>query len=213
MKQRSSYNWKTKSGSWDALKTELISFNGDYPVLRCYSNEHKAVAICNDYKKINKDSIVSMFVDDYILERFWNNPVKYIEIFKTANCVMSPDYSLLIGMPKPMQMWNVYRNRLVGYVWQNAGINVIPTISWSDKDSFEYCFNGIEIGSIVAVSNTGCRNEEQKMYFDEGFKKMIDVKKPKKVLMQCGKKWETHYENENIIFLDSFWDNKRKNIA
>jgi hypothetical protein len=129
-----------------------------------------------------------------------------------AKYVLSPDFSLLIGMPKPMQEWNVYRNRLVGYVWQCEGIKVIPTISWSDKSSFQFCFNGIEKNSVVAISNTGCRNDEQKKYFDEGFGEMIKRIEPRKIIFQCNKKYRSFYNDENIIFIESFWDNKRKQL-
>lgn len=27
-----------------------------------------------------------------------------------------------------------------------------PTVSWGDENSFEFCFDGIEEGSVVAVS-------------------------------------------------------------
>jgi hypothetical protein len=213
MKQRSSDNWKTKSGGWDALNTELIDFYLDYPVLSSILQVVDVqVVMCNNYKYITEQSLISTFVDDYILERFWNNPKKYIEYFKEAKYVMSPDYSLLLGMPKPMQMWNIYRNRLVGYIWQSAGINVIPTISWSDQSSFEYCFKGVEIGSVVAVSNIGCTNEDYKIFFDEGFNEMINIIKPEKILFQCNKKYKEHYKDERIIFIDSFWDNKRKQL-
>ena len=111
-----------------------------------------------------------------------------------------------------MQEWNVYRNRLVGYVWQCEGIKVIPTISWSDKSSFQFCFNGIEKNSVVAISNTGCRNDEQKKYFDEGFGEMIKRIEPRKIIFQCNKKYRSFYNDENIIFIESFWDNKRKQL-
>ena len=213
MKQRSSHNWKTKSGGWDSLNTELIDFYLDYPVLSSMLQVYSfQLVICNNYNAITEQSLISTFVDDYILERYWNAPKKYIEYFKKAKYVMSPDYSLLLGMPKPMQMWNVYRNRLVGHVWQSAGINVIPTISWSDKNSFEYCFNGIGIGSIVAVSNIGCVNEEKKYYFDAGFEELKNRINPTKILFQCNKKYKEHYKDERIIFVDSFWDNKRKQL-
>ena len=34
----------------------------------------------------------------------------------------------------------------------NKGIWVIPTISWGLENTFDFCFNGIEKGSTVAVS-------------------------------------------------------------
>lgn len=213
MIQRSSHNWQTRSGVFDSLNTRYLTFSENYPILSSIFNiDEFDVVMCNNYKKIGKNSLVSSFLDDYILERYWNDPTRYISIFMTAKYVMSPDYSLLVGMPKPMQEWNVYRNRLVGYVWQSEGIKVIPAVSWSDYKSFDFCFNGIEKGSAVAVSNTGCRNDENKKYFDAGFNEMIKRIEPSRIIFQCNKKYKEHYKNENIIFIDSFWDNKRKQL-
>ena len=211
MKQRSSHNWKTKSGGWDSLNTKLIDFSQDYPILSSIvSVADFQLVICNNYKALTNKSLVSMFVDDYILERFWNNPTKYINYFKNAQYVMSPDFTIYVDMPNPMQMWNVYRNRLVGYVWQCSGINVIPTISWGDANTFDFCFEGVEYGSIVAVSNIGCRNDEHKRYFDNGFVEMQKRINPKQIVFLCNKKYRKLYQQENIVFIDSFWDLKRK---
>lgn len=211
MKQRSSHNWKTKSGGWDTLNTALINFTEDYPILSSmlYVFDYQLV-VCNNYKSITSKSMVSMFVDDYILERYWNDPTKYINYFKNVKYLMSPDFTIYVDMPQPMQMWNVYRNRLVGYVWQSAGINVIPTISWGDVNTFDFCFEGVEYGSIVAISNIGCRNEEHKRYFDNGFVEMQKRINPKQIVFLCNKKYKKDYHQENIVFIDSFWDLKRK---
>lgn len=173
MRQRSSDRWNFKAGTWDALKTELIDFEGDYPEI----GQSDVVAFsysctANDYKRYGESSLVSMFVDDYILERFWNNPKKYIPKLSRVAAAMSPDFSLFLDMPTPMQMWNVYRNRLVGRVWENAGARVVPCVSWSDDRSFDFCFKGVRVGSVVAVSNTGCKTNYQKAYFDAGFAEM-----------------------------------------
>ena len=213
MRQRSSNNWKFKSGSWDALNTDLISFDEDYPSLGSFSEvQDFDVSICNDYKSITERSLISTFVDDYILERYWNNPNKYIGYYRQAKYILSPDFSILVDMPKPMQMWNVYRNRFVGYIWQSAGLNVIPTISWGCEKSFDFCFEGVKEGSIVAVSNIGCITQGSKEYFDAGFEKMKEVIKPKQIIFQCNKKYKEHYKNEMIIFVDSYWDKKRKQL-
>jgi hypothetical protein len=213
MIQRSSHNWQTRSGVFDALNTRFLTFTEDYPVLSSIFNiDDFEVTMCNNYKKIGQNSLVSSFLDDYILERYWNDPIRYLSVFKGAKYVLSPDFSLLIGMPIPMQQWNVYRNRLVGYVWQSEGIKVIPTVSWSDYKSFDFCFNGIDKGSVVAISNTGCRNDEQKKYFDDGFNELIKKIQPSKIIFQCNKKYRHFYNEENIIIIESFWDNKRKQL-
>lgn len=212
MKTRSSANWNTLEGTIDSLNINYIDFDGDYPEIgNNYEVKDFKVAIANNYKKINEKSLVSMFIDDYLLERFWKSPLRYAEMFGIAKYVMSPDYSLLIGMPTAMQQWNVYRNRMMGYIWQSRGIKVIPTISWSDYSSFEYCFKGIKEESVVAISNTGCRKEEQKKYFDDGLNEIIRQIKPSKIVFQCNKRFRDSYKSNNFVFLESYWDKKRAN--
>jgi len=212
MQTRSSDNWNSAGGSLDSLNIRFIDFEGDYPEIGDqYDVKNYQVSIANNYKTINEESLVSMFIDDYLLDRFWNSPIKYLDIFKKAKYVMSPDFSLLVGMPTPMQKWNVYRNRLVAHVWQQNGIKIIPTISWSDYSSFEFCFNGIKDGSVVAISNTGCRREEHKKYFDDGLNELIERIKPLKILFQCNKRYRESYKSDIFIFLDSYWDKKRNN--
>lgn len=186
----------------------------DYPVLNCdHLPDFFDYVPCNDYKKHSRFSIVGMFVEDYYLERFWNRPTYYAKKFSDTAAVMSPDYSLLIGMPDPLLRYNVYRNRFVGAIWQREGLNVIPTVSWSDVASFEFCFKGIEVGSIVAVSNTGCKTLEQKKFFDAGFNEMKKRIRPQKIIFQCSHRLRADYSDNNIIFLDSFFDRKRKTWA
>jgi len=211
MEIRSYKNWQSKSGGWDTLNLKYIDFDCPYPVLSSiFDINDYQIVMCNNYKSISVNSMISMFIDDYVLERYWNNPLKYIPYFKKAKYIMSPDFSLLIDMPLPLQMYNVYRNRLIGYLWQKKGLNIIPTISWSNIKSFDFCFKGVKKNSNVCISNIGCRNEINKYFFDLGFNEMKKRLKPKNIIFQCNKKYKEFYTDENIIFIDSFWDNKRK---
>lgn len=212
---KSRKNWSSLPGGWDALHLEHLYFEGDYPEI--YSDvipikSCKLVAI-HDNNAIKENCFVHSFVNDYLQERFWNCPGRYVEKFKKCAAVMSPDFSLLLNMPKPLQTYNVYRNRYVGFMWQIAGVKIIPTVTWSDKDSFEFCFNGIGYNSVVAVSNIGCKTEQQKKYFDAGYNEMIDRINPKKIIFMCVKKLIHEYENERVIFIDSHFDKKRKQWA
>lgn len=87
---------------------------------------------------------VHMYVDDYQFERLWNTPEKYIDKLKEFECVFTPDFSLYMDMPLAMKIWNVYRSRLLGQYWQSQGIKVIPTISWAEPETYNFCFDGIE---------------------------------------------------------------------
>ena len=55
------------------------------------------------------------------------------------------------------------------------GINVIPTICWSDQKSFEWCFDGEPTQSVVAVSSVGTQNnKEKKQCFLDGYHEMVE---------------------------------------
>ena len=108
-----------------------------------------------------KDVGIHFYLDDYQFERIWNNPSEYIEILGEYKCILSPDFSLYMDMPLSMKIWNVYRSRLIGQYYQSCGIKVIPTISWAEESTFEFCFDGIPKGSIVSVSTIGVKRNEE----------------------------------------------------
>ena len=126
---------------------------------------------------------VNFYLEDPQFERVWNSPNRYIEVLKSFKCVLSPDYSLYINFPKAIQIYNHYRKHWLGAYWQDNGLTVIPTIAWSDKSSFEWCFDGEPEGGIVSVSNVGCmNNKETRKNFMDGYNEMLTILQPKKVL-------------------------------
>ena len=71
----------------------------------------------------------------------------------------------------------------MGAYLQENGVNVIPTISWSTPDSFEWCFDGEPIGGVVAVSSVGAANSKvKKALFLAGYNEMMDRLQPEVVL-------------------------------
>ena len=102
---------------------------------------------------------VHMFVDDYKFERLWNQPERYINSLKQFDCVFTPDFSLYMDMPIAMKIWNTDRSRLLGQNWQKKGSKVITIVSWAELQTFEFCFDGIEEESIVAISTVGVKQD------------------------------------------------------
>ena len=105
--------------------------------------------------KENKNKVVHFFEYDYRFKRVYEDPPGMVNRLKQYRAVLSPDFSLYQDMPRVLQKVSVFKNRWCGAYYQRLGIKVIPTISWSDEKSFEYCFKGVEEGSIVAVSTVG----------------------------------------------------------
>lgn len=135
----------------------------------------------------NKRAGIHCFVDDYQFERLWNNPDAYIETIAGYECFLSPDFSLYLDMPMAMKVWNIYRSRLIGQYYQDHGIEVIPTVSWAEPETFTFCFDGIEEGATVAVSTIGVkRNEYAQKAWQQGMDEMIRIVKPANILLYGG---------------------------
>ena len=64
---------------------------------------------------------------------------------------------------------------------------MISTVRWGDLTSFNFCFDGIEKGGIVAVSTIGVK--KQKSHFMLGYNEMLSRIKPSKIIC-CGKPFE-----------------------
>lgn len=130
---------------------------------------------------------VHFYIDDYQFERIWNDPDKYIEKLLPFDCALSPDFSLYMDMPMAMKIWNVYRSRLIGQIMQDNGIKVIPTISWAEKETFEFCFDGIRKNAIVSISTVGVKNSPEAMkIFKDGCDEMIKRLHPKTIILYGG---------------------------
>ena len=75
---------------------------------------------------------VHFFLDDCQFNRLWNQPNRYLPILQQFRYVMTPDFSMYTDFPKAMQIYNHYRKHWIGAYLQENGIDVIPTIGWSD---------------------------------------------------------------------------------
>ena len=152
----------------------------------------------------NRNGTAHFFLDDYRFERCWRKPDSQIEELKKYDGVLSPDFSMYTNYPQAMQIWQVYRNRWCACYWQSLGIKVIPTISWSDEQSFKYCFLGVQKGSTVAIGTVGVLNDEYaKTLFMQGFKEMLKQLEPKEILIY-GNKLSELEGYENIRWFDPY---------
>lgn len=147
-----------------------------------------------------KNTGVHFFLDDYQFERLWKEPSRYVNVLNNFDCILSPDFSLYLDMPRPLQIYNTYRNRLLGRYYQEKGLKVIPTISWGDKKTFNFCFKGIPSGSVVAISTIGVRKEKETFKIWEiGKNEMIKQIKPSVILIYGG------YINTDTQGIKTIW--------
>lgn len=158
--------------------------------------------------KNRQDKGVHFFLDDYQFLRLWNNPTAYLEMLGEFRCVMAPDFSLYADFPTAIQIYNHYRKHWLGALWESKGIEVIPTICWSDESSFEWCFDGEPVGSTVAVSSIGTQNNRQvKQMFLQGYNEMIRRLKPSTIIFYGNVPDECH---GNIVRVKAFQEKFKK---
>ncbi len=160
-----------------------------------------------DKVKTGKDEhygrIVHFFLYDYEFEDIWTKPDKYINILKQYRAVLTPDFSMYTDMNPTIQLYNTFRNRWVGAYLKEKGIKVIPTVSWGLENTFDFCFNGIEKGSVVAIStymvSEHGNRQDQKEFFMKGYNEMLRRIEPELII--C---YNTPFPEMigNILFVD-----------
>lgn len=164
----------------DKYDAQAVAGKYDMPTLKAC--DHVPTDIVSFNYVMNTDAFekgVHFFIDDYQFERIWNDPDKYMYRLGLFDCVFTPDFSLYLDMPIAMQIWNVYRSRLLGQTWQKQGFKVIPTLSWSDERSYDFCFDGLPETGTFAVSTVGVmRDAEAKRIWTEGMTEALKRVKP-----------------------------------
>ena len=163
--------------------------------------ENIMLVACSDTRandnETNKKKGVHFFVDDYRFSGIYNNPDRTLERYSQYAFLLTPDFSTYSDMDLWRQLESVAKNRWVGAYWQSKGLRVIPTVSWGLAQSFEFCFDGVEQNSIVAIGMIGCK--QNKLHFLRGSNAMLERIAPSQIIC-FGKPFE---EMEgNIIPVD-----------
>ena len=137
------------------------------------------VLSCKDYQQW-----VHFYEDDFLFERIWNNPHKYLEILKRFEGVILPDFSLYRDMPLAMQLWNIYRSRAIGNWFQHNGITVIPNIRYGGCRTYRICCDGIEPGGVIALGSHGImKHLSDRTVFLNGIDTVVESLQPTTIII------------------------------
>lgn len=174
------------------IPTSLVSFN--------------AALTAKDHNQC-----VHFFIDDYQFERIWNLPDRYVECLRQFQCVIAPDFSQYTDMPYPQRMWNNYRGKFIGAWLQSQGVTVIPNVTWSLPDSYDYCFDGIPQQSVIAINSTGAaRYGLTRFLWLKGYREALSRLRPLAVIrygtMIPGEDTSVsiYFNNERVLNLRSY---------
>lgn len=148
----------------------------DFPEVSCYLSKYPDyICLYDERRNYFKTpfTAVGFFVDDYKFDSL--NGIYYAlstknekllselkQRFERCRYVITPDYSTYSDMPLFQQIWNIARSRIV-FIWLllECGVTAIPMAGWGSKETLDFCFDGIEKGSTVAISLKGAMNNRE----------------------------------------------------
>lgn len=147
----------------------------------------------------NKHKTIHFFTYDWLFEGVYEKPEVALEKLDQYYALLTPEFSTYKNMPLARQIDSVFKNRWCGAYWQKQGMKVIPTISWGSIPCMEFCFDGVEKGSVVAVSTY--TREDNKEGFMLSYNKMMEIIKPSAIV--C---YGTPFKEMkgNILVIDPF---------
>ena len=90
--------------------------------------------------EINRREGIHFLINDYRSEGICRNPERSLARLSQYRFLLTPDYSTYADMNYWRQWKSVAHSRWVGAYWQDQGQVVVSTISWSTRESFEFCF-------------------------------------------------------------------------
>ena len=196
----------------ELMQFECNSFYGIPELNATQTTGDKFIRFC-DWKECEnpEEYIAHFYYDDYKFMSAWREPNRFLERLLKFKAVISPDFSLYTDFPRALQILSCYRRNWCGAYWAYMGVDIIPDVVWGDKDSYEYCFDGLPKRSTVAVSSVGVKrnkefNGEEDEMFKIGFDEMMNRLEPTTVL---------YYGDMidglegNIIRIPSFYEQKR----
>ena len=180
----------------------IANYNGNIPA--------KLQAFNKAITQKQYENTVHFYLNDKEFTRILTYPEKYLEILKNFKSVISPDFSQYIDMPSPMRFYHCFLNRAFAAYWNNNGINVIPNVTWSTPDSYDYSFTGIEKNGIIAINCTGVKKAGCSKYlWLQGYKEAVKRLEPRHII-RYGEKMpgeyeeiSTYFENENYKLLNN----------
>lgn len=128
----------------------------------------------------NKNKTIHFFTYDWHFDAVYDKPEAAMEKLDQYYALLTPEFSLYWDMPKALQIYSTFKNRWCGAYWQKMGKLVIPSVCCAGEESYDFCFDGIEEGSVVAISTF--RRERYKTEIMKSYNKLLEVIKPSAII-------------------------------
>lgn len=218
---RTSENWSEKPGKFDVLNLRVRFPSSNLyglPDLQPTDFVPTSLAAWNMPRHREHagqtGGALHFYLDDYRFETLWSSPERLLPRVLAVGASLTPDFSVWRDIPRASQIWNTYRSRWCGALWQACGVEVIPTVGWGAPDTYDFCFDGIPEDSIVSVSDVGMKaNEIDKELFRLGMRELVARTRPKLILAYGRLRFCDSLDLPDVREYPTYWDRRRKKIS
>lgn len=96
-------------------------------------------------------TLLCFYTSDSRFENWWADPAKYTTKMLNAGvaAAVTHDFSMFAGYPRVLHLFNAYRAKWLARYMQEAGIKVIPNITFCDEESLVMSMIGLPRGLPV----------------------------------------------------------------
>lgn len=198
------------------MKGMMFTSDLHFPQMAAFTESTDFVCIpyTERNKHIGKNEALHFFLDDYkFRDAVWCSLDATTYSICKYDYVFTPDLSLWKDVPTEFyNQQNIFRTRFIGAYWQQCGLKVIPTASWGNLNSFSYCFNGLPMNSVIAVSGTG--NMKSADAFNKwcyGLRRLEEAKNPI-LIMVYGQEVEVQGLQTPLQFIPDYISTKLRKL-
>ena len=190
MEKQSEYEIEKENKKQQLVRNEFLYQNNssgkyEFPIIKKQNidvDKIELLSYVNTKKNDddNRNKTIHFFTYDWNFEAVYEKPEQSLEKLDQYYALLTPEFSTYKDMPLARQIDSIFKNRWCGAFWQKQGMLVIPTISWGSYDCFDFFCDGVEEGSVVAVSTY--TREDNKKGFMEGYEIMMEKIKPSAII-------------------------------
>jgi len=128
-------------------------------------------------------SLVHGYLEDSVLMGLANNPARQLAAFADFLAVVTPDFSMTLGMPLHDRVRSAWMGRAAGAFFQSRGLPVIPNIRWAEMSDLDVVLDGTPCQGTIALSSQGLvRDKGLHSTFQQGVSLVLERLAPRQVV-------------------------------
>lgn len=133
-------------------------------------------------KTTDFNKTVHFFEDDYLIERFWNNPRAYIKRLQKFEGVIGLDYSVCWDFPVALKNYNYFRNNVCTY-WLQQNLPTVVPQARCEANNYRDVLAGHPKNSTIAIgARSMVKDKRDRLVLKESVKNIVDYLEPINIL-------------------------------